>query len=140
MSFFKAIEICLIKKYCTWKGRASRSEYWYFFLFYVLLQVACTIITGNPESNISKVIGLILFLPNLSVLIRRFHDINKSALWALFPLISILILCIIYIYSMQYTSMATIILYVILLFLLFFFYLLIQKGTPYGQYNKYNEN
>lgn len=140
MTFFDAIEICLTKKYCTWKGRASRSEYWYFFLFHVLLQIGCTIITGDHESKLSQLVGLVLFLPNLSVLIRRLHDINKSALWALFPLVSILILCAIYIFLIDYTEVASIIIYIIPIPLLFFFYLLIQKGTPYGQYNKYNES
>ena len=32
LSFGKAVSICLNKKYTTFKGRARRSEYWYFVL------------------------------------------------------------------------------------------------------------
>ena len=34
----------LTKKYATFAGRARRSEYWYFVLFYVLAAVALSII------------------------------------------------------------------------------------------------
>ena len=34
MGFLEAIMVCF-KKYATFSGRATRSEFWYFFLFYI---------------------------------------------------------------------------------------------------------
>jgi len=39
MNFKESINTCL-KKYTQTEGRASRSEFWYFFLFYIGLIVA----------------------------------------------------------------------------------------------------
>ena len=37
MGFTEAIRTCLREKYFTFKGRASRSEYWYYTLFMFLV-------------------------------------------------------------------------------------------------------
>ena len=37
MSFTESVKTVLFQKYATFKGRASRSEYWWFTLFYALL-------------------------------------------------------------------------------------------------------
>ncbi len=139
MTFFDAIEICLFRKYCTWRGRASRSEYWYFFLFYVLLQITCTIITKEKNSTLSYIISFIFFLPNLSVLIRRLHDLNKSALWA-FTFLFLIIFYVIFIDLIPSTFIITICNYALLLGVFLFLLFLTQKGTPFGEYNKYQEN
>ena len=34
MNFINSIKICYTKKYAKFEGRASRSEFWYFILFY----------------------------------------------------------------------------------------------------------
>jgi len=39
MNMKEAVTSVLIKKYATIEGRASRSEYWWFTLFYVLASV-----------------------------------------------------------------------------------------------------
>lgn len=44
LSFGKAVSICLNKKYTTFKGRARRSEYWYFVLFQSIVLVIATIL------------------------------------------------------------------------------------------------
>lgn len=36
MSWF----LLALKKYATFRGRSQRSEYWYFFLFYLLIVLA----------------------------------------------------------------------------------------------------
>lgn len=86
MDFKSAIKICLTK-YVTWKGRASRSEYWYFQLFNFGLSMICAVLQNiGPNAKVvfgvlSIVIALGLLLPGLSVLVRRLHDLGKSGWW-----------------------------------------------------------
>lgn len=99
----EAIRTCL-GKYVTFSGRAARSEYWWFQLFVwvgliglfgIGLAVALLFgarMTGNPQQlNSMMVIPAILpglfflamFLPSLSVQVRRFHDRGLSGWWIL---------------------------------------------------------
>ena len=88
MSFWMSIKSVFIN-YTNFSGRASRSEYWYFTLFYIILGIAIEILDnaffgysdfGGPFNWLMTVI---LFLPSLSVSCRRLHDINKSGWWLL---------------------------------------------------------
>ena len=94
MNFKESIKTCL-KKYTKTEGRASRSEFWYFFLFYILIIIFSIQITPYLEDNIGAeyiisgrndfsgylffflfVFGLSLLLPILSVIARRLNDIG----------------------------------------------------------------
>lgn len=103
--------ITALKKYATFSGRATRSEYWYFILIYsivytILMVIDLSIGTFSEELNdkgtflgfLSTAYSLILFLPSLAVTVRRLHDVNKSAWWILLISIPILgaILLIVY--------------------------------------------
>jgi uncharacterized membrane protein YhaH (DUF805 family) len=80
-----AIDFCL-RNYATFQGRASRSEYWYFFLFYFLVST----LTGMVSTDVQSVANLALFIPYLAVGTRRLHDIGRSGaslLWWLLPVI-----------------------------------------------------
>lgn len=85
-SFGEAISVCF-NKYATFSGRASRSEYWYFFLFCFLLGLATSIVdnvilgVGAELSPINSLTALALFLPSLAVTVRRLHDRNRSGWW-----------------------------------------------------------
>ncbi len=84
-NFWEAIKVCLTK-YVDGKGRASRSEYWYFYLFTVLL--------GALTGGVSEIFVL---LPSITVAVRRLHDIGKSAwalLWVLLPIIGWIVLIV----------------------------------------------
>jgi uncharacterized membrane protein YhaH (DUF805 family) len=84
-SFWDAIKVCL-KKYVDGKGRASRSEYWYFALFSFIVGLA----TGGVGD-------ILLFLPSITVSVRRLHDIGRSAwalLWILLPIIGWIVLIV----------------------------------------------
>jgi uncharacterized membrane protein YhaH (DUF805 family) len=63
------------RNYANFKGRATRSEFWWFALFSQLLQ---TLIQG-VSASIASIASLVLFLPNLSLHVRRLHDIGRSA-------------------------------------------------------------
>jgi len=84
-TFIEAIKVCLTK-YVDGKGRASRSEYWYFALFTFLIDA----VTGGLAV-------IVLLLPSITVTVRRLHDIGKSAwalLWLLVPFVGLVVLIV----------------------------------------------
>mgnify|MGYP004001944373 CR=1 FL=1 len=101
LSFFQSIGTCF-KKYFTANGRASRSEYWFFQLFFIILSIPAMVFDENSTNDtyliliiVSFVAILILFIPNICVSIRRLHDLNKTGwliLLSLIPFIGGLIL------------------------------------------------
>ena len=84
VSFEDSVRIGL-SKYATFSGRATRSEYWFFSLFYALVIFATfwlSILLDNEFVALLAVgIWLALFLPSISVLVRRLHDTGKSGWW-----------------------------------------------------------
>ncbi len=91
MGFQEAVKTCF-NKYVKFDGRARRSEYWYFYLFTVILYLILGVLAefGTLFVVINWLISLALFLPSLAVAIRRMHDINKSGwniLWGLIPIL-----------------------------------------------------
>ena len=95
LNFFQAIQTCL-KKYFIIKGRASRSEYWYFqllfspFAFYAGFwsePVSTGMIDPPPFYLISLVLVVLLFIPAITSQVRRFHDKDKSGWFILINLI-----------------------------------------------------
>ena len=82
MSFGDAIKSGF-NNYVNFNGRASRSEYNYWVLFIILLSIfALTLdpidLYTGEGGMLSNILSLALILPNVAVMIRRFHDINKS--------------------------------------------------------------
>ena len=116
MSFVDAIKSVLIVNYFNFSGRARRSEYNYFLLFYILINIGFTILAyllgTNTDDIISAftslawlagiqlIVSLLLFIPSISVGVRRLHDINKSGWWVLImiPLSLLVIPVFIYLY------------------------------------------
>ncbi len=81
MSFTESIKICF-RKYVDFNGRASRPEYWWFFLFNFIVQLATSWI---PVLGTLIAVGLLL--PSLAVTARRLHDTNRTGWWMLLPII-----------------------------------------------------
>lgn len=99
MTFTQSIRHCLTN-YATFRGRASRSEYWWFVLFSVILAMVpglagmalivpyidqleagvepATPILAFVFLGLTAVIYLGLLLPLIAVAVRRFHDRNLS--------------------------------------------------------------
>ena len=105
MTFKNAVIICF-QKYVSIQGRAARSEYWYFFLFYVLVTFALgpmdAMLTGNQAGvqPLSTLFGLAVVLPMLTVGIRRLHDRDMTGWWMLLllvPLIGSIALLVIFV-------------------------------------------
>lgn len=97
MTFGQSISRCF-SKYCTFTGRASRSEYWWWILFTAIIGILFGIPSGLQsihESSpsglpvISYIVSAVLFLPSLGVLFRRLHDTGKSGWWWLIGFIPV---------------------------------------------------
>lgn len=92
----------VFSRYVLFRGRARRSEYWYWILFIILVSIALTVVDGvifgfdaNDLAILSPLFSLGTFLPSLGVAFRRMHDLGRSAWWLLLgfiPLIGTLIL------------------------------------------------
>jgi len=98
MGFGDAIKLGF-SNYVNFTDRASRSEYWYWYLFAALGLLATALvdsaIVGRPVTY--PLFVLATFLPSLSVAVRRLHDLNHSGWWillALIPLVGDIILLI----------------------------------------------
>ena len=89
INLFNAIKICF-QKFFIFTNRASRSEYWWFILFYTIF---ATIPTFVPNENVvvfRYIMFLLLFIPGIAVTVRRLHDINKSGWFIFISLIPVL--------------------------------------------------
>jgi uncharacterized membrane protein YhaH (DUF805 family) len=101
MTFGEAIKSGF-QNYVNFNGRASRSAFWYWFLFAVLVSIAASVLdlalfSELVASPISTIAGLAMFLPGLAVSIRRLHDLDRSGWWFLLifiPIIGAIILLI----------------------------------------------
>lgn len=102
MTFAESISSCM-SKYAVWKGRAARSEFWWFQLALLLLGFAIALamaLRGFDQEMLNgamSVAYLATFLPNLAVTVRRLHDGDKSGWWywiALVPIIGAIILLV----------------------------------------------
>jgi len=88
MDFQTSIQTCLKEKYCTCKGRASRSEFWLFMLFLSILDSALILFAslfGSSlfEETILTLALLATFIPTIAVTARRLHDGDNSGWWQL---------------------------------------------------------
>jgi len=98
MSFGESIKTCLTK-YVDFKGRASRAEYWWFFLFDILVYLGLILLAGASDAfAVLFIVALLaLFLPTLAAAVRRLHDTGKSGAWyfiALIPYIGGIVLMV----------------------------------------------
>ncbi|RJG08179.1 DUF805 domain-containing protein [Noviherbaspirillum cavernae] len=94
MTFVESIKTCF-SKYATFSGRASLSEFWWFFLFLVI----GSIVTSVIHEKLSWVFTLATLLPSFAVGARRLHDTDRSGwlqLIGIIPLIGFLILLYFY--------------------------------------------
>ena len=82
------VKSVILKNYCNFKGRATRAEFWWFYLFSLVLGIICSVL-GKFGTILSYIISLALLLPNLGLGVRRLHDINKSGWFMLLSLIPI---------------------------------------------------
>lgn len=110
MDFKQSVETVLKYNYANFSGRASLSQFWWYWLFTVAVSAVFFILgsiftnsNGNPSwfiSILSGIVNLALFIPGLAVAVRRMHDIGKGGGWIFINCIPVigniwfLILCI----------------------------------------------
>ena len=98
MSIMDATKSCF-QQYVGFSGRASRSEYWFFYLSFVVAAIGMLVLTvvsvfvldalASLMGMLTMVTYLGFFLPLLSVTVRRLHDLGKSGWMFLVVLIPI---------------------------------------------------
>lgn len=106
MTFADSVRTCLFEKYATFSGRASRSEYWWFFLAamivgfammgigYLLVGMAAIDpnvgegtflifpISGNTAWDVvNGAVTLAILIPSIAVGYRRMQDRNVHGMW-----------------------------------------------------------
>ena len=90
--------IHVLKNFANFKGRARRKEYWMFGLFYYLIFLLMFFLDNMLGITLDGIgygllsIGylLLMFVPSLSVLVRRLHDVGKSGWWMLILFVPII--------------------------------------------------
>ena len=87
MNFGQSISVCF-SKYANFDDRASRSEYWWFYLFCLLLQFGTGILGAiaggmGGYDALSGIAALVVIIPTLAVGARRLHDTGRSGWWQL---------------------------------------------------------
>lgn len=115
MNFAEAVSN-VYRNYFNFSGRAQRSEYWWFFLFSIIVSVIITVVetalglgqgammrggggfeasyNGGPLSMLWSLVNLI---PALALSVRRLHDTDRSGWWLLIglvPLIGVIVLIV----------------------------------------------
>lgn len=103
----EAVKTCF-QKYSTFNGRASRTEFWYFWLFNMLISLGFLILILICEAIfwysdivstllyiLYMIYGLVILCPSMAVFVRRLHDTGKSGWYffiSLIPLVGIILL------------------------------------------------
>ena len=93
-----------LQKYADFSGRAQRSEYWYFFLFYLLIYIALAFVAaalGTAGVALIALFLLAMIIPSLSVGVRRLHDIDRSGWWLLISFIPLIGAIVLIIFAVQ---------------------------------------
>ncbi len=87
-----------LKNYADFSGRARRKEYWFFVLFNFIFAAVLGFVDGLTGSHVQELgIGILsgiyllaMIIPNISVTVRRLHDIDKSGWWLLIAFVPLL--------------------------------------------------
>ncbi len=73
--------------YAKFDGRATREEYWFFFLAHIVIAV---ITSFSPA--IYTLYSLAAIVPGVAVACRRLHDVDKSGWFYLIPIYNLILL------------------------------------------------
>ena len=74
----------VLKKYTVFTGRATRTEYWMFFLVNIVVSLGLMLLNLD---FLGTLYALAVLLPAIAVGVRRLHDTNRSGWWMFISLI-----------------------------------------------------
>lgn len=95
--------LAVLRRYATFRGRAGRSEFWWFSLWNLVIGLALSVIElalglgTDYWGPLGAVYALAVFLPGLAVGTRRLHDIDRTGwlqLLLFVPIIGLIVLII----------------------------------------------
>ena len=93
VSFPTAVKLAF-KNYFNFSDRSSRSEYWYFTLFVILIVIGTIFLDALTPNEVFAVIlpigYIICLIPSLSLGVRRLHDIDRRGWYILIGIIPII--------------------------------------------------
>jgi uncharacterized membrane protein YhaH (DUF805 family) len=81
------------QKYGQFSGRATRSEYWWFYLVTIAVSLLLAIIDSVfsiPFTLLSTIYFFASLIPSLAIQVRRLHDVDKSAWYMLLNFVIII--------------------------------------------------
>jgi uncharacterized membrane protein YhaH (DUF805 family) len=83
-----------LKKYVDFQGRATRKEFWSFFVFFYLVTFIAGGLNGfmGTDAVGTFAVGTLL-LPYLAVAVRRLNDVGKNGWFILVPIYNFILLC-----------------------------------------------
>jgi uncharacterized membrane protein YhaH (DUF805 family) len=93
MKIQESVETCITKQYADFIGRATRSEFWWFVLFLIVVQI----LLGVISHWLAVIFGLATLVPYLAVGTRRLRDTGRSPWWwliSLVPLVGTIVLIV----------------------------------------------
>ena len=102
MNFQQAVQSGF-SNYVNFRGRASRSEFWWFQLFLLLGGIVAALLDLFANTNLlggsplATLFWLATIIPDLAVTVRRLHDTDSSGWWillGLIPFIGIIVLIV----------------------------------------------
>ena len=93
MNFIESIQTCY-KKFFDFSGRASKSEYWWFQLYGIIIYGLLFVFKGDLVLLFS-ILSIANTIPLWAAAVRRLHDTNKSGWMALISVIPLIGLYII---------------------------------------------
>lgn len=102
MNFQQAVQ-SVFSNYANFRGRACRSEFWWFQLFLLLGGIVAALLDLFANTNLlggsplATLFWLATIIPDLAVTVRRLHDTDSSGWWillGLIPLIGMVVLIV----------------------------------------------
>ncbi len=75
----------------TFDGRASRSQYWWFVLFYLIVDMGLTMAATSAGQPMIAYLSLVLIPASLALAVKRMHDNGKSGWFILIPIYNLIL-------------------------------------------------
>jgi len=88
MNFIESIQTCY-KKFFDFSGRASKSEFWWFQLYGIIIYGLIFVFPGDLVFVFS-ILAIVNAIPLWAAAVRRLHDTDKSGWMVLISIIPIL--------------------------------------------------